>query len=270
MHTYMQPYAKMGGKTGFSHPRMGGSASSKWTPISLQPVFSKFYYFQLTAHEVSCHNSHLNPPPVIYRQQAWHISSHHNKKVGEKDNWRCYSLADCLCIWATWTCTLAVSEVLLSAPSHLFFSFSCCGVHDNLDLALFVGARGLISLFSTWFLLFSCKQRQQHTGHSQNLTQNTANKTISWTRSIHSVRTFLVFIHYRTSVSWCSREWREQTGVEDLIGTTSPNGARHHSRSWAKQPQTESVGIIWWRWRQTPTGAEPMVLDEYDDYRTCK
>ena len=56
----------------------------------------------------------------------------------------------------------------------------------------------------------------------------------------------------RIKESWCSGEWRAQTGGEDLIGncwTTSPNGARRHSRSWTKQWWTENVRRVWWHLR---------------------
>lgn len=45
----------------------------------------------------------------------------------------------------------------------------------------------------------------------------------------------------------------------------SPNGAKRHSRSLAKQRWTEGVRGAWRRWHWTPMGAESMVVVDDDD-----
>lgn len=77
--------------------------------------------------------------------------------------WKClqymdYILADCR--WSWTTCVLDAALVALQSncatASDLFFSFNCCGVQVSLALVFLAGTRGLSSLFSPWFLLFSC------------------------------------------------------------------------------------------------------------------
>jgi len=35
--------------------------------------------------------------------------------------------------------------------------------------------------------------------------------------------------------------------------------------NWARWRRTEEVGGSWWNWHRTPTGAEPMALDDDDE-----
>jgi len=47
--------------------------------------------------------------------------------------------------------------------------------------------------------------------------------------------------------------------------TTLSSGAGCRFRNWVSWRRTEELGGSWWNWHRTPTGGEPMALDDDDD-----